>query len=443
MEKVLILTYYWPPAGGPGVQRWLKFAKYLPENGYEPVVLTVDPDKAEYPIRDESLMRDVSPHLQVFRTNCAGLYDYYKKFTKAKTAPYSGFANEGNPNLKQKIARFVRGNFFLPDARRGWNKYAYACACELVAKYDIKMVITTGPPMSTHLVGQRLKRHLGLYWLADFRDPWTDIFYYDKMYPVSLARRIDRNYERNVLLQADKVVTVSPYLRRQLMAKSPLIPESRIAVVTNGYDAEDFAEEVPKEKLFTITYTGTLTVDYTLDALIGALKALRQTCDFRLRFVGKVDPDVSRMLVVELGDRVEICPFVPHAEAIRHMKASSLLLLVIPNTPGNQGNLTGKLFEYVGSHTPVLCLGPTDGDAAAIIADAHAGRTFDYRDERGIAAYIEERMTLASLRDEHSSLIDKYSRRTLTRKLARLLSAEGMPHLHLPFQTQDVIRDRK
>ena len=147
IKKVLIITYYWPPSGGPGVQRWLKFSKYLPASEVIPVVLTVDPDKAEYPIQDPTLLKDVASNILVYNTTAKGLYSLYKKFTRTKTAPYSGFVNEGKPNFKQKIARFIRGNFFLPDARKGWNKYAYAKAVELIEQHNIRTVITTGPPM--------------------------------------------------------------------------------------------------------------------------------------------------------------------------------------------------------------------------------------------------------------------------------------------------------
>ena len=175
MKKILIITYYWPPSGGPGVQRWLKFSKYLPEFGYDPIIITVDPEKAEYPIKDHTLEQDVRAGQIVYRTDCSGIYEYYKKLTKAQSAPYSGFVNEGTPSLKQKIARFIRGNFFLPDARRGWNKHAYHQAIQIIQEEKIDAVITTGPPMSTHLVGQKLKKRFHLHWIADFRDPWTDI----------------------------------------------------------------------------------------------------------------------------------------------------------------------------------------------------------------------------------------------------------------------------
>ena len=427
MKKVLILSYYWPPAGGPGVQRWLKFVKYLPQFNIEPVIVTVDPSRAEYPIRDESLARDVQPDLQVYRTPCAGLYDFYKKFTKSSTAPYSGFANEGRPNLKQKISRFIRGNFFLPDARKGWNRYAYRQALQLIRAQGIDTVITTGPPMSTHLVGRRLKRQLSIRWIADFRDPWTDIFYYDKLYPTALARRIDRRMERDVLLQADHIITVSPFLRGLLAAKSPAIHADKISVIPNGYDADDFLAPAAKEPTFTITYTGTLAANYPLDGLIAVLA--RWNAPFRLRFVGKVDPQIQQQLQQQLGAKVEFLPFVPHAEAIRHMQSSSLLLLVIPDSADNKGNLTGKLFEYIGSRTPILCLGPVDGDAAAIITSAQAGAAFDYRDKAGIQHFLEQQAN-ASLTPSPASSPEnasRFSRENLTRTLSRLLLVNEQP----------------
>ncbi|MDR1272994.1 MAG: glycosyltransferase family 4 protein [Odoribacteraceae bacterium] len=417
-KKVLIITYYWPPAGGPGVQRWLKFANYLPDFGHEPIILTVDPGKAEYPVRDASLLDEIRPGTRVYRTGVSGWYDLYKKFTKAKTAPYSGFVNDGTPSLKQKLARFVRGNFFLPDARRGWNKHAYRAALRLLREESIDAVITTGPPMSTHLVGQRLQRVGAARWIADFRDPWTDIYYYDKLYPTALARALDRRYEREVLSRANAIITVSHYIRRQLLAKSAKIAPGKVRVIPNGYDARDFREECPKEEPFTIAYTGTLAADYPVGAFVAAIKRLPADRHFRLRFTGAIDPAPARALD-DLGERVERQPFVPHAEAIRQMKRASLLLLIIPDMPGNQGNLTGKLFEYIGSGTPVLCLGPVDGEAAAILCAQGAGQTLAYDDEEGILAYLNKRLASPpSPRRDHAP---DYSRESLTRALAAIL----------------------
>ena len=360
----------------------------------------------------------------MYRTDCSGLYEYYKKLTKAQSAPYSGFVNEGPPSLKQKIARFIRGNFFLPDARRGWNKHAYRQAVKIIREQDIETVITTGPPMSTHLVGQKLKKQFHLYWIADFRDPWTDIYYYNKMYPTPVARAIDRRYERNVLLDADQVITVSEYIKTQLAVKSPVIRPTKIKVIPNGFDAEDFTENIPKENIFTITYTGTMAADYTIDSFVHAVKKLSASGNFKLRFIGKVDQGIIQKFTEQLGNFVEIHPFVPHAEAIRYMKSSSVLLLIIPNIKGSKGNLTGKLFEYIGSETPILCLGPTDGDAAGIIRDCDAGQTFDYYDEEGIFHFLATLLSnfKPQIPVKKNEAVNQYSRKSLTQSLIQILN---------------------
>lgn len=424
-KQVLIITYYWPPSGGPGVQRWLKFAKYLPENGIDPVILTVDPEKAEYPIRDNSLLQDIRPDVPVFRTGTSGMYKLYKAFTRSKTAPYSGFANEGNPSLKQKISRFIRGNFFLPDARRGWNRFAYREAVSIIHNYGIDTVITTGPPMSTHLIGLKLKKHFSLKWIADFRDPWTDIFYYNKLYPTLPAKKVDRSYERNVLLNADQVITASAHLREQLLKKSDRIMPGKIITITNGYDAEEFTAATEKETSFTIAYTGTMTSDYTMDAFISAVRKLAAEKPIRLNFTGKVDPVNAKKLSDSLEGIVEFHPFLPHSEIIRVMTSASLLLLVIPNMPGYEGNLPGKLFEYLGSGTPILCLGFPEGEAASIIRDCDAGDCFDFYDSEGIYRFLE---TAFNAFKEHPEIqantsVQRYSRKTLTQKLSQFITA--------------------
>ncbi len=419
-KKVLIITYYWPPSGGPGVQRWLKFAKYLPEFGIEPIVICPDPEKAEYPIRDESLYADVSKDIDVHTTDNKSFYSTYKKFTKAKTAPYSGFANDANPNLKQKISRFVRGNFFLPDSRKGWNKYAFAKACELIEKYNIKTVITTSPPHSTQLVGLNLKAKYDIHWVADLRDPWTDIYYYNNFYPTSLAKNIDKRYELKVLEKADIVISVSEFIKRQFIEKSKLIDAEKIKVIPNGYDEEDFSFKTEREdKTFTITYTGTLAANYDILTIISFLKS----CDkeYKLRFVGKVDANIENKLKEELKDKVEFKGFVPHSQSIEYLKKTDILLLVIPVIKDNEGILTGKLFEYIGSGKPILCLGPTHGDAAVIIDKAEAGKTFNYDDTKGVSDFITGQIEKASSEENTNEKIKLFSRRTLTEDLTKIL----------------------
>ncbi|MEG0795099.1 MAG: glycosyltransferase family 4 protein [Odoribacter sp.] len=423
-KKILILTYYWPPAGGPGVQRWLKFAKYLPESGYQPIILTVDPLQAEYPLQDESLQTDVSKDLPVFRTNCSGLYEWYKKFTKSKTAPYSGFANEHKPNLKQKIARFIRGNFFLPDARRGWNYHAYSKAIELIREYHIQTIITTGPPMSTHLIGLKLQKTAKINWIADFRDPWTDIYYYHEMYPTWLAQQIDAKYERQVLIKADSIITVSPFIKEQLASKSLSISKNKIKIIPNGYDESDFLNEIEKENIFTVTYTGTIAASYTMDAFLMAVKQLSAEIPLKIKFIGKISPAIAEKIKDSIPNNIELIDSVPHQKSVEYLKKASVLLLIIPNITGNKGNLTGKLFEYIGSRVPILCIGPTQGDAATIIDECQAGECFDYLDQNGMYHFLKQQYFNFQQPEKivKNTNVLNYSRRLLTNQLNQILN---------------------
>jgi glycosyltransferase involved in cell wall biosynthesis len=417
-KKVLIITYYWPPSGGPGVQRWLKFAKYLPDNNIEPIIICPHPDKAEYPILDKSLYSDVDKDLQVHTTDNKSFYHTYKKFTKAKTAPYSGFANDANPSFKQKISRFIRGNFFLPDSRKGWNQYAYAKAEELIEKYNIETVITTSPPHSTQLVGLALKKKYKIKWIADMRDPWTDIYYYNNFYPTALAKYVDKIFERRVLENADYIISVSEFIKKQFELKSEKIKQDKILVIPNGYDKSDFPkQEQEKDSLFTISYTGTLAANYDISTLVKVLKEFKG--DYLLQFVGKVDENVQKHITSELGDKAIFRGFVPHSESIKTLVKSDILLLVIPLIKDNEGILTGKLFEYIGSGKKILCLGPKHGDAAKIITHAEAGITCDYSDTEVINNFINRQYESRDTNDSPKKEI--YSREGLTQELSTYL----------------------
>ncbi len=419
MKKVLVITYYWPPSGGPGVQRWLKFVKYLPSFGIQPVVLTVDPARAEYPVLDPSLEADVAPGLEVYHTDCRGIYDLYKNITGSKTAPYSGFANESNPGLLQKAARFVRGNFFLPDARRGWVKYAFAEACRIVEKYGIDTIITTGPPHSTHLIGLKLKKKYHVKWIVDFRDPWTTIYYNDSLYQTRWAKKINQRYEQSVLDACDHLLLVADD-RENLD-----IASSKITFIPNGFDTVDFSNKQPVHPgIFTICYTGTIAGNYPTGKLLEAFDALRRETAFKLRFVGKVTNHIKKDFIAQLGDSVEFTDFVPHDEAINIMMSSFVLLLLIPKTDNNKFILTGKVFEYLVTGKPILMVGPPVSMAAQIIRQANAGAAFDYDDVEGMKKFMMQ---------QHQSYLDKkypeidsdfvkgFSRKALTGKIAGII----------------------
>jgi glycosyltransferase involved in cell wall biosynthesis len=419
-KKVLIITYYWPPSGGAGVQRWVKFAKYLPEFGWEPVILTVDQKYAAYPVTDTSLQNEISPSLEVYRTAAT---DYFALLGKDRSRiPSAGFAINPDDSLKGKISRFVRGNFFIPDPRKGWNRHAFRKASELITSMDIRHVITTSPPHSTQLIGMKLrKKYKDIKWIADLRDSWTDIYYYKQFYPTFISKKIDSRFERKVLKNADTIITAGEKLRNLFASKVPGIIK-KTEVLTNGFDEEDFKSCPGNDPvIFTITYAGTLSDLYPIDSFLDALQEIGKSGNrFLLRFIGSVSRKQKELIISKIDDEnLMLIPYVEHSEAVRFMCSSSLLILVVPRHENNRSITPGKIFEYLATGKPVLCIGPADGDAAAIIESAAAGETFDYSDTPGMKEFLMKLIENRSV--AHSGDRKEYSRRQLTAKLSEIL----------------------
>lgn len=419
MNKVLIVTYYWPPSGGAGVQRWLKFSKYLPEYGWQPVILTVDPEYAAYPVTDDSLLKNLSPEIEIHLTAATDYFAIYKK--DKSRIPTAGFANKIDNTFKGKILRFVRGNFFLPDPRRGWNKYAFKKACVLIESDNITHVITTSPPHSTQLIGLKIKKkYPDIMWIADLRDPWTDIYYYNLFFPTLISKWIDSVYEKNVLKNSDKIITVGDSLKTLFSSKLNGV-ESKAAVITNGFDNDDFAGlHSSSPDVFTISYTGTLSDTYPVTGLLDALDIFRGTGqNYRLRFIGTVTPGQKDLILSRKGNSlVEFISYVDHPTAIKFMLDASVLLLIIPDHQSNRSIITGKLFEYIASGKPIICLGPLDGDAAVILNGTGNGRMFQYLDSKGISGYLTT--LIQGLFNVPETGSNAYSARELTKQLTSL-----------------------
>ena len=420
-EKVLIITYYWPPSGGAGVQRWLKFTKYLPSSGWLPVVLTVKPEYAAYPFRDLSLYGEIPLDVEVHRTKAMNYFALYNK--DQSKIPHAGFASGNEKGLRSKISRFIRGNFFIPDPRKGWNRFAFRKACELIKAENITHVITTSPPHSTQLIGLRLKRRFSqINWVADMRDPWTDIYYYDMFKPSLPARMLDRQMEMNVLTRADTVITVGQTLASILAGKAENI-ERKIHVLPNGFDEEDFEGIVPTlPEEFTITYVGTLSPAYPVKGLIEAINEVRSGGrQVKMKFVGTVPEPVQELFQADGdGKGPEFIQYCEHPAAIKHMMDSSLLLLIIPDHPSNRSILTGKIFEYMATEKPILFLGPDDGDAARLLALCGYQGIFGYNDVQGIRDFIMRVAEGKTVKRSGHHL--EYSRRALAVKLGDLIS---------------------
>lgn len=426
MKKVLIITYYWPPSGGAGVQRTLHFAKYLGDYNCNPYVLTVDPSYASYPVKDESLKNLVPEYLSISYTKSFEALNILSAVAGKDKVPYGGFTNQKKSSFFQDVLKWIRGNFFIPDARIGWVKYATKKAAELIREHQIDCILISSPPHSSQLIGLKLKKEFPhLKWIADLRDPWTDIYYYKELLHTDWAKKKDRSLEKKVLERVDAILVVSNYIKYAFAEKSLKVNVDKIHVLPNGYDEGDFkaVEKSNADKLY-ITYVGTMADSYKPTVFFEALaKVIHQNKIEKLvfRFVGSVPASVREKLN-ELGITSEFIGHVAHKEAVRYMQATNILLLVIPDAPGAEGILTGKLFEYLGARKRIIGIGPSNGDAATILKECNAGVMFDRIDKNGLLNFLLDELMNDNSNQINSIEVKKYTRRQLTNQLSTIIS---------------------
>jgi len=394
--RVLIITYYWPPSGGAGVQRWVKLSKYLCQQGLEAHVLTVDEAHASYMQLDPSLGKDVAPEVQVYTTRSFEPLNYYAKLVGKDKTPTAGFSNVDSQKLSIRLLGFVRSHLFIPDPRKGWNRFAYKKALEIIEQQHIQVVITTSPPHSTQLLGLRLQQKLGIPWLADLRDPWTDIYYYDLLGHSKFSKRIDQRIEKKIMLRADRMLTVSQPLKDMFTAKDTGIRPEKIHVIPNGFDPADFHNlQKARSSVFTVCYTGTMSDVYKPAVFFQCLEQVAEAFPQQpvaVQMVGKVT-DALKEEIQQRELSVEFVPTVPHSEINQFQLNADLLLLAIPDIENAEGVLTGKLFEYLATGNPLIGIGPPHGEAAAIVAQCEAGSFFARDNEEGIREYLTQRVT--------------------------------------------------
>ena len=428
MKKALVITYYWPPSGGAGVQRWLKFVKYMRDFGWEPVVYT--PENPEFPETDPSLARDIPEGLTVIRRKIWEPYDLYKRFIgrKKNEKISAAFTSETKRNgLPEAISVWLRGNFFIPDARRFWIRPSVSFLGKYLAANPVDAIISTGPPHSMHLIALHVARSQRIPWLADFRDPWTNIDFYKDLHLTLWADRKHRTLEKEVLLNATAISVISNGMAQDL----GVVVRRDYDVITNGFDPEDLPAEksVSPDIKFSISHIGTLPASRNPQVLWDALKEIIAgypsfAADLEIKLVGKVDFSILRS-----AEEAGLLPFVqridylPHDQVVLCQRQSQLLLLVINNTPNAGMILTGKFFEYLAAGRPILCIGPKDGDAATVLEETGAGLIAGFTEtalmKRHLLQYYE-----AYKRGELSvetKGVNTFSRRELTGKLVAVL----------------------
>jgi len=422
--KVLIITYYWPPAGGPGVQRWLKFVKYLPEFKIEPIVYC--PENPNYPVLDVALEQEVSKDITVLKQPIKEPYKFASLLSKRSSRTISSgiVPKQNEQSILERLMLYIRGNCFIPDARKYWIKPSVKFLSEYISKNNIKTIITTGPPHSLHLIGLKLKQRLGVRWIADFRDPWTTIGYHKQLKLTVTSQKKHLRLEHEVLNLGDQVIVTSNTTKQEFQFRT----DKPIDVITNGYDDHN-VKKPEKDSKFTFSHIGSLLSERNPKKLWEVLHELVEERDdfkdtFQLNLIGIVSDDVLQSIEkFQLKAFTKVVGYVGHTDAIKAQMQSRVLLLIEIDSEDTKAIIPGKLFEYMASETPILAIGPNDSDVEQILKTTNTGHYFRYSEKSAIKsqivsyfdAYKNNALTIFPIG------LKQYSRKELTAKLAKLI----------------------
>lgn len=451
MKRVLIISYYWPPAGGSGVQRWVKFAKYLPSEGWQPVVYT--PLNPEVSSVDETLSRDIPADAEIIKRPIREPYGIYRRLfgrgsstdmktliaTSRKDSPAEDIGragatggevnpiNGGSKSLKQRLSLWIRGNLFIPDPRIWWVRPSVRFLKKYLREHPVDVIVTTGPPQSMHLIGRGLHRATGIPWVADFRDPWTRMFYYKHLGLTAASDRKHHRLEQSVLDEASAVIAVSPLVQSDFQSQT----STPVVLITNGFDPADYPPfptgTDSTRNHFRVVHTGLFAEDGNPLVLWDLLaEKFRKdevfAASLEIRLAGKVDSGIINAIEARgLGSALRILGYLSHDEAVAEQRAADLLILPLRQEPEYRSVLPGKIFEYLAARVPVLGIGQEDGAAAAVLRDSGAGDMFDWDNASGQSDFLE-RVLDGQMREDGQKDIERYSRVSLTHRLAALLS---------------------
>lgn len=427
MKRALIITYYWPPSGGGGVQRWLKMSAFMRKYGWEPVIYT--PENPAFDVKDNSLMADVDPSIEIIKTKIFEPIEVFQsafKLIGKKPPQQKDFISDRNSSIFQRFATYVRGNYFIPDPRVTWVAPSVRFLRNYLKNHPVDVIITTGPPHSMHLIGLHLKKKFpGISWVSDFRDPWSEWDLLDVLKTKKGARKKHQELEKKVLQLSDLVVSISPYHVDRLIA----LGAKKCHLVNNGYDARDFeATSKQRTDYFLIRHLGSvdelrdprpfvLALDYLLDQ-----KKIERD-DLKMEFIGPVN-NAFRDFIKEkkLDDIISFHPAVPHSSVVKLYRSSTLLLLILAHSEIAIGNMPGKMYEYMASGTPILGIGPENGDAASLIHSTSSGKVMERSDQKAMEEMLLNHYLAWKSNTMYTTLgAPDYSREALTEKMCKLL----------------------
>lgn len=416
---MLIISYYWPPSGGPGVQRWLKFVKYLPEFNIEPILFI--PKNANYPLLDKSLSDDVNKDLKVIQFPITEISGFLPKFKFLNSVRSGNISKPHNQSLLQKIIFFIRGNLFIPDMKIFWKSSSVNFLSDYLPKNNIDTIITTGPPHSVHLIGLELKRKLNINWISDFRDPWVKLNYLNRFHLLPFSRKSHISLRNKVLINSNAVIVTSERLK-DLFSNIT----SNIYKITNGFDY--IIKENNLDNKFSISHIGSLYPERNPKFLWDSLEELFEGSfkkDLQINFIGntseKIKKELSRR---KFHNHVRFYDYVDYNRALELMCSSQALLMIEVNDEESSYAIPGKLFDYLNSKRPIISIGPNISEVSEILNNTNSGRFFNYHDKRNLKLYINK--LYKSYKNgtniiSDKSKIDMFKRINLTKKLSEVI----------------------
>ena len=421
-KKILIISYYWPPAGGPGVQRWLKFAKYLPEFNISPVLFV--PENANYPINDNSLKSEVSKDLEIIKLPIFELSNFFPSLKSLNSIRSGNISKNKNQSILQKVVFFIRGNFFIPDMKIFWKRNSVNFLKNYLSENNIETIITTGPPHSIHLIGLELKRKLNINWISDFRDPWVNLNYLNRFHLLPFVKEYHKKLRDKVINNSDAVIVTSKRLK-DLYSEI----NSSIFQVTNGYD---YNKPVIKlDKKFSISHVGSLYNERNPEFLWDIIDELSENLqgfkkDLQINLIGNNNKKIKQNLSKRVfNDCVVFFDYVEHKKAIEFMCSSQVLLMLEVDDDESSYAIPGKLFDYLNSNRPIISIGPEQSEVREILSNTDSGKFFEYKDYNSLKLYIEKLYenyvnNLSSSNNNYN--IDNYNRKNLTSKLVEVIN---------------------
>ena len=418
---MLIITYYWPPAGGPGVQRWLKFVKYLPEFNIEPILFV--PKNANYPLLDNTLNNDIKNGLKVIRFPITEISGFLPKLKFLKSIRSGNISKPKNQTFIQKVFFFIRGNLFIPDMKIFWKTSSVNFLSDYISQNNIDTIITTGPPHSIHLIGLELKRSLNINWISDFRDPWVNLNYLNRFHLLSSSKKRHKNLRNRVLISSDAVIVTSEKLKNLFLNIT-----TNVFKITNGFDYIN--KEIILDKKFSISHVGSLYDERNPSFLWDVIEEIYENNnnfknDFQINLIGNNSEKIKNNLnTKKFHSCVNYYDYVNHNHAIQLMGSSQTLLMIEANDLESSYAIPGKLFEYLNSKRPIIAVGPSKSEVSKIISKTKSGKFFTYNQGLYLKQYIEEIYNnyKRGIIKYKTRNIQLYERRNLTKKLAKIIN---------------------